>query len=281
MKILFFVLALANVLVVMWEYHKGVLGAAPGIAVDNSKAYQEQITLVSELAANTVIANQADKPQTSAEPNSDSLVVMNQLTELTHRTESGSTNSSEIRPEQSTTASVQDSGAIANLETLDVNSMVCYEAGPFSSKQVYWAWEKLLKDFMAGFNRESPELKDYVVYYPAAETMSQSQANLQMLKEKGMTDLWFFSQGSEQGQISLGLFNKEEKARLMQKELLAKGIAAEIKARYKNKVQKFAVIRTYAKLMDSLEILKKEYPTVLVNKLDPSLNNGCIKALKQ
>jgi hypothetical protein len=65
-----------------------------------------------------------------------------------------------------------------------------------------------------------------------------------MLKNHGVNDLWLLRTGEEKGQISLGVFNKEKRALIMKSQMLAKGLNAEVKARYKIKPQKYALIKS-------------------------------------
>jgi hypothetical protein len=104
-----------------------------------------------------------------------------------------------------------------------------------------------------------------MVYYPAANTDFETEDNIKMLKSRGIKDLWLLT-GEDKGKISLGLFIKEENALTMKNELLAKGITAEVEARYKTKSQKYVLIRGDDTLIEHLDVLKKTYPELLVKQ---------------
>ena len=140
----------------------------------------------------------------------------------------------------------------------------------------YQAWVNRLKDIKSEIkpiNRDDQIASNYMVYYPAAETESESKANIKMLKDHGIKDLWLLT-GEDKGKISLGLFIKEESALVMKNELLAKGINAEVKAKYKTKSQKYALIKGDDKLIERLDDLKKAYPELAVKQV-PYLTPGC------
>lgn len=61
----------------------------------------------------------------------------------------------------------------------------------------------------------------------------------------------------------------------MKSQMLAKGINAEVKARYKIKPQKYALIKSDSKIMESPAVLKKAYPEFTV-KQRPDSTNSCL-----
>jgi hypothetical protein len=83
--------------------------------------------------------------------------------------------------------------------------------------------------------------EEFWVIYPSSSDWNQSLANVEMLKEKGVTDLWLVPSGNQKGAISLGLFTTVGRAESSLKELASKKVAAEIikreKARYGVKVE--------------------------------------------
>lgn len=244
MKILFFLLALANVAFFMWEYHKGAFVPERSNSADNSQEYPEQILLMSEFQDDQLQDKQTDKTETDSAS----------LTELT-------------QPGSETIASTktdQDTGSLVT-DQVDKNTISCYQAGPFVDERDFKSWEKRLSGFIKGVTREQHVISDYLVFYPASETLVESEVNLKMLKEKGVKDIWMIQSGEEQGQISFGVFDKEERAVTMKNELLAKGIdPVEIKPRYKTKVQKFAFIQGEKQAIENLEALKISFPQVPV-----------------
>ena len=279
MKIFFFLLTLVNVALFMWEYHQGAFSIATETFVDNAVDYQEPILLVSELTDNTSIARQTDKVPALADNHPVDTSVKNEIDERPEKTEFITDALNGIKTSVPETLTLEASPAtLEKMATgpVEKQPINCFEVGPFTNEQIYQDWAQRLNGFIREFNRDEPEIKDYLVYYPASETMILSQANLKMLKDKGVSDLWIFTQGTEQGQISLGVFTREEKALIMKKELLAKGINAEIKARYKTNVQKFGVIRAESNVVsDNLQLLKKAYPKLIVKQTGDSATENC------
>jgi hypothetical protein len=164
----------------------------------------------------------------------------------------------------------------SNLAEADKSAGLCYEVGPFANNKAYRAWVSRLKDIKSEIkpiNRDGQVPSHYMVYYPAAETELEFEANITMLKNHGIKDLWLLS-GEDKGKISLGLFNKEESALVMKSELLTKGINAEIKTRYKTKSQKYALVKGGDKLIERLVDLKKTYPELPVKPITDA-TQGC------
>ncbi|MGZ8163452.1 MAG: hypothetical protein ACXWTT_11370 [Methylobacter sp.] len=270
MKILFFLVALVNVALLMWEYNTGTFEEAIDTSDQKTLQNQEDILLVSELKNNLSNVLQAgkhepDSVEHSLSPESDGIGIDN--TVLENPMPGLKLNDSAITATEKLGESDKNTG---------VNPVICYEAGPFVSDKVYQAWMKQLtavKDSIKPIIKDAQVLSDYQVYYPAAETLIESEANVQMLKNQGINDIWLLRTGEEQGQISLGVFNKEGRALIMKNQLLAKGINAEVKARYKIKPQKYALVRSNSKVMESLEVLKKAYPEFTVKEQSDSINS--------
>jgi len=148
--------------------------------------------------------------------------------------------------------------------------IICYEAGPFATKSAYQVWLRRLnveQDAIKPVSRQGDVISSYQVYYPAAETLAESEANVQMLKAQGINDLLLLRNGEELGQISLGVFTTERRALAMQSELLAKGVRVEIKPRYKQKLLHYALITDKGEVMARLDVLKKNYPDMTIKKL--------------
>lgn len=275
MKILFFLLALANVALFMWEYRQGAFSTAQETPAGNIAGYQEPIVLLSELNSNTEIADQTDKTATIARNDAAGKEEMAaKPLEKESVTEKSTEAAAPVLQTPMPVATPIDSG-IKDGGQIGSSAIDCYEAGPFANNNVYQIWEKRLNGFIKGIDRDEQIVTDYLVYYPASETLDESKANMQMLKDKGVNDLYMINKGEEQGQISLGVYKKEERAILMKNELLAKGINAEIKARYKGKVQKFAFIKGESDAIENLELLKKEYPKVNVKQADGATVENC------
>jgi hypothetical protein len=261
MKTLFFLVVIANVALFMWEYKTGAFVPVSETSEQNAGSDQEQILLVSELknipqvlipapvseqsVAETAVTDTADNPILPAEPfPAISESMEKPVLEKTVTTDSNLSNAGKMVTH-------------------------CYEAGPFASQKAYQAWVSRLKESKSEIkpiNRDEQIPGKYIVYYPAAETESESDANIKMLKEHGIKDLWLLT-GDDKGKISLGLFNKEESALVMKNELLAKGINAEVKLNYKIKSQQYALIKSDDKLMERLDDFKKTYPELAVKQI--------------
>lgn len=278
MKILFFLLALANVGLFMWEYHKGGLPFALETPAENATDYPEQILLLSESDSAAVIAEQFDKTPIMLTDDSTNVAIENSAVK-TDQTDFLSGQSTGIAPfisKPSTPETAPNNPEITSTDSSKTDAIGCFEAGPFTNEQDYKAWANRLGDFIQPIKRDEQVISGYLVYYPAAKTPEQSKADLQMLKDKGVKDLWLLTQGAEQGQISLGAFDKEEKAVLMKNALLAKGINAEVRARHKANTQRFAVVRGESNVIENLEILKKAYPSITVKKIDGAITGDCL-----
>ncbi len=263
MKSLFFLLAFANVALFMWEFHNGAVFSETQSSPDNFTENQESILLVSEVG-NSTIAGQSE--MTPKLPNGN-LISKNKVDEKPENVQS--------RPEKdmgldSAIPALSAVPAIPN-QTPTVlpvaTSETCFELGPFPNEQTYRAWESRLQGSIMRTNKEEQVIKDYLVYYPASATMAESEANLKILKAKGVKELWLLREGLEQGQISLGVFNKEEKALSLKNQMAVEGIAAEIKPRYQVKVQLFGVLKGQSNLSETLLLLKKTNPNVNVKSL--------------
>lgn len=264
--------ALANVTLLMWEYHKGAFEKTVHASEQEFLQNQEEIMLVSELKRDLLTTLQTRNPQSGEDaPLLPTKSDVNGIDKV-------------IIENPSLGLKLNDPAIVltGNPQEDDKNSgenpVICYEIGPFASDKAYQAWINQLtavKDNIKPVIKDEQVVSDYLVYYPAAETLIQAEANMQMLKDHGVNDLWLLRTGEEKGQISLGVFNKEERALIMKNQLLAKGINAEVKARYKSKPQKYALIQGDNKIMDSLAVLKKAHPEFTVIQR-PSLTDGCL-----
>jgi len=257
MKTLFFLMVIANVALFMWEYKTGAFAPVIETTSQNTDLDQEQILLVSEL-------KNIPQPIIPA-PVSEPPVAETALIE-----ETGTT--SEVLPSASESIDESVLKDSAAKETV----MRCYEVGPFVNNKIYQAWMNRLKDIESDIklvSRDEPIASSYIVYYPVAETVAQSEVDIQMLKNHGIKDLWLLT-GEDNNKISLGVFSTEASALTMKNELLAKGINAEVKARYKIKAQKYALIKGDGKVTERLDALKKTYPQLAVKQI-PDATQSC------
>ncbi|HEY5140918.1 MAG TPA: hypothetical protein VIJ25_16620 [Methylococcales bacterium] len=268
MKILFFLVVIANVALFMWEYRTGAFAPVTGITEQNADSDQEQILLVSELK--NVPQVLAPAPVSEASPVENTAIDEVGKPALLSEPLPGITGNID-KPASEKSAATDSTITNANKMTER-----CYEAGPFANQKTYQVWVNRLKDInseIKPINRDDQIPSNYMVYYPAGETGLESEANIKMLKDHGIKDLWLLT-GEDKGKISLGLFNKEESALVMKSELLTKGINAEVKTRYKTRSQKYALIKGDDKLMERIDDLKKTYPELPVKPITDA-TQGC------
>jgi len=154
--------------------------------------------------------------------------------------------------------------------------LVCYEAGPFSNEQGLRAWQKQVagvKGQMKPIFRDGKEISDYLVLYASSGGAEGTKATIQLLRAQGLHDAWPLPSGEEKGQISLGVFNREENAAQMQKRLLDKGVNSVVKPRYKSKRQKFALFAGAESIAGSLQALEKSHPDIKLRRMADTEQN--------
>ncbi|MDD1612434.1 MAG: hypothetical protein LUQ57_04760 [Methylococcaceae bacterium] len=148
--------------------------------------------------------------------------------------------------------------------------LTCYEAGPFPNEQSLSVWQKRVagaKGLMKPIFRDDKALSDYLVLYPSSGGAEETTAALQLLRQRGFNDAWPLSAGDDKGQISLGVFNREENALQMQKSLLDKGVNSVVKPRYKSKRQKYALIAGSDSISASLQELEKSHSGIKLRRM--------------
>jgi len=233
MKILFFLVIIINITLFMWEYKTGAFAQAI-VTTAQQAADQEPIVLLSEL-----------KP---ALP--DSADTNNQAPA------SIKTDSEQPAPEK-IEAKIE-----ANIEEVP---MRCYEAGPFTHQTDYQYWISAMADkyTVEPLSKDEQTAGRYIVLLPAS-TPREMESSLQLLKKHGISD--FFMRRTEDGnkELSLGVFSSEGRAAIMQQQMLAKGVNAQIKPEYKTKPQKYLFIKTDNNPLELLTNLQKSYPQLSV-----------------
>ena len=286
MKILFFLVVTANVALFMWEYKTGAFVRNNEISEQYAALDQEQILLVSELKT----ISQIDTPETVLEQTGEENA-LTQEDKIEDQSQSSSENASAAEADipamvakslpavsESIVKPVLDEslGNASNPSQVEKIAVLCFEVGPFTNKIGYQTLANRVKKVeseIKPISRDEQIASNYMVYYPAAETELASGNNIRMLKSHGIKDLWLLT-GADKGMISLGLFIKEENALKMKNELLAKGINAEVKPRYKTKSQQYALIKGDDRLMAQLDSLKETYPELVVKQI-PATDQGC------
>lgn len=149
-----------------------------------------------------------------------------------------------------------DVGQVPPVEAVKAEPLsACYEAGPFENKAQLEQWRRLsgiAAAFVSLVRRDEPKITGYQVYYPAPDTFEEALANVEMLKKRGITDLWLFRKGELKGEISLGLFKNNERAEKLESQLKSQGLDVNIKPRLKNAIRWYARIKIAPELEDNL-----------------------------
>ncbi|MEQ1530849.1 MAG: hypothetical protein ABL925_16150, partial [Methylococcales bacterium] len=176
----------------------------------------------------------------------------------------------EVKKNLSSPQAQPDNASASTPQASQNPASLCYEAGPFADQNDYKNWRNELAvaaNHIKTLTKNEQTIVGYIVVYPAAENPSKTAENLQKLKKLGITDVWLLNKGPQQGDISLGSFNKEEQALLQQKALQDKGITAEIKPKYKIKTQLYAELHNDAQLTENLPRMQASYPQITVTAL--------------
>ena len=145
-----------------------------------------------------------------------------------------------------------------NVEQADSEKNYCYHIGPFADHDALNVWHKVNKidaDSVSRLNKDSKVVSDYLVYYPAAEIVTESRNITQILKQQGITDSWLIRKGKLKGAISIALFVKKNRALSLQEKLVKVGMAAEIKERSKIEPLLYAKISTKDKAFKDTVII--------------------------
>lgn len=241
MKALFFLIVLANLGLFMWEYRNGAL--AP--VVQTPLVSKEPLLLLNEVNKATPEEALTDKEL----PISQSNMV-----------------AEKIMAEPSTLIT----------DNSEASKVVCYEAGPFGEPQAYDVWRSQIQDAEESIklvDRDDQVISGYMVYYPAEKTSEQTQAVLKTLKDKGVIGVLL--QGAE---ISLGVFNTEDRALILKNELQAQGFTVQIKPRYKTKVRRYVQVPVNEAILDSLQKLYNSDPEFVIKPVHEA--SGCLQGFK-
>jgi hypothetical protein len=218
MKYAFFGLILVNVVFFLWE--SNILGRG-GVSSQSYKELRlpravEQITLLSERSASP--ERPADMVLASTSASQDKPEEIRETAPV-----------SELAPMQKTGETLETpppwtTGAQSS----------CFQWGPITEESRAREVLNLIKaeSDQAAVVRKPSDLTDgWWVLFPKAHDMEAARANRNMLLKKGVTDLWLFDKGAQQGAISLGLFKTLSRAEQAQKRFTEQGIITEVVAR--------------------------------------------------
>lgn len=120
-------------------------------------------------------------------------------------------------------------------DSLQKDVSQCLEVGPFDNPTHLSGWlnkKHFDRSQIETFSRNTRIVSDYIVYFPAADTMAESEENISVLRNMGVNDVWLFRQGELKGAISLGIFVRKSRAELVRDEMVRRGVAAQITERY-------------------------------------------------
>ncbi len=221
MRYLFFLVLLGNVIFYVWQLRTAALKPLSS-AVEESNIFAHQILLASEVQS----LKNIEKSQLQEQSDGLQEAFGNGLLAL------------------------QDSE----------NESICFEIGPFDNKNQFLQWDEhnLAKAENISFKLKDIEIvSGHLLYYPAAETTQETEDNVTLLQEKGVTKLRPFKFGSMKGAISLGFYETKAKAKQAQKALEKLAVEAKIKAHSKVKNHTFAQI--------TWNIGEKEASTLIAN----------------
>ncbi|MGZ8199340.1 MAG: hypothetical protein ACXWUC_00985 [Methylosarcina sp.] len=283
MKLVFFLVALANVALFMWEYNKSAVEQATENAETVDYPVQESIVLAGELNTEPTTRDQTVRiAEIANDQNSDA-----DLRQIRSEKEKIADLANESRqpplfskdgPKMSLAGGALEKAkkslAASHIEESSEGPQSCFEAGPFPDKKLLDIWNKQLLAVKAKVQfqtRMGQSVSDYLVYQPSAETPEQSNANLQKLKSQGFTDAWTLKQSDVKGGIVLGVFKKEERALVMKEQLQTRGIYVEVMPRYKKQSQKYVLIKGGRQVQGDLIILEKNYPSISVKSVTSCL----------
>jgi hypothetical protein len=181
---------------------------------------------------------------------------------------------SPVQQESAASEALKPQRAAAEVEPV---RLACYEAGPFPNEQSLGVWQKRISGAQAAVKpvfRDGKAISDYLVLYPSTGGAEEVKAKMKMLRDHGLNDIWLLPAGEEKGQISLGVFNREENAVQMQKSLLEKGVNSVVMPRYKSNRQKYALITVPESVTDDLKALEKQYPDIKLRRV-PEAELSC------
>ncbi|MGR9115205.1 MAG: hypothetical protein ACU85E_05520 [Gammaproteobacteria bacterium] len=227
------------------------------------QAPSKKLIQIAASGGDTQILAKADEPTSAPEQPS--------ATVTTIQTDPDSTQDNPV--ESDSTGVVEPAAPLNTAE-----QMLCYEAGPFANIELLKQWRSrsgIDSTLVTSLQREEQEVTGYLVYYPAPATFEQAKANAEMLKKKGITDLWLFRKGESKGEISLGLFRNKRRAEVLEQQLMAKGLEVMIRPRYKEATRFYAQVsiaeQNEDKLFVSRDLWQKQDPEFTIQA-----GTGCV-----
>ena len=148
----------------------------------------------------------------------------------------------------------------------EVAIKMCYMVGDFKTNLLA---EKAMEDLVAVFPvtqatikvvKGSGLVRDYWIIYPAEDSWEKSKLNVEIIRKKGIKDLWLVPNGKDKGVISLGLFKNQKQALSRANRLKAKGLDVEIIARN--------VEKSVYRILFEVLVMKKVVESLINYKFD-------------
>ena len=268
MKKLFFLLLLVNTIFLLWEISPvskpRLDSTTTGIDLQSQGA--SRIQLVGEIpvsSGNEVAENTADNSKTEDQPlamdteiSATQALISDEVAESVADIISSA--ASEMLEQQISEHLVQldprsrmaavewqiNGNSPSNAEQPVQPRRACYRLGPrFSRAQLAPLSNTVASRGMV--TKITTEMADkatsFMVYYPAAETHELSRQNLDSLKSQGISDLWLINNGDRRGAISLGIFDRRERALILQNQMKEKGVQTRIQPSYSKRRGYFLV----------------------------------------
>lgn len=232
MKTIFFIVLFINIVFFVWESNS-VSNPAEHLSSETESSQYKQIMLLSEVHNNMdnlpttqqdvqAIAVESSKPLKSVEP-----IVVEVALKEGQKTTNNQVLSNDILTEDNL-----QSGDLLKSKSIEY----CFTFGPFNDQESIEDWlekQPLELVFQEPTYIEQKLINQYMVFYPAAETIDEAEKNQQMLMEQGFTDLWLFTKGKFKGAISLGLYDRENMAMQMKDKYMQEGLTTEVGSTYK------------------------------------------------
>lgn len=145
----------------------------------------------------------------------------------------------------------------------------CFEIGPITeSLALQNEFSHIDKNAIKIIHKDKAFAERYIVFYPGSNNPKDHQAIIQMLKARGINDFFTRHNGSEEVQISLGVFSTEIRAQSMLKQMQAKGISAQLKPDYKLKSQAYLQLKEAHQPFDQLSALQQRHTQASTRSID-------------
>ena len=284
MKILFVCALLANIIFFLWEYNSpSTRKSSDPVRVESDEP--KQILLKREVSNhsvrdNVVLDDNRLSLKTILIPPIKKKTVANQLELVKAKQQPDLVNNkklNKVKPVKLVTKTAVTIEEKLNLEKNKKNKYLieqvvksCYQVGPFKDAEELEKWRQLNSiniESLKPVEKETSDVSNYLVYYPAESSFSESQNNIKIFEKLGIKDHWIFREGKLKGAISLGLFNKIEPANLLQENMAKFNVDVEIMARFNKQTRLFGNVFTYQPDFKEMVIMFDNQSVMLCKKI--------------